>query len=183
MTTVLSHAGRVQFNCTLVLALQSMSSLLRLVFTAVPLMQLLLITFHVHTYLPGKSSTRAIDQKTLRALGAGHPFPLLVLEFRSLFHVANATIRRLELPLQYCAAIAQHRLLPTVDFRTSTGRIKFMAPCLQNIPKTITVAVSPVVYCTRHYFFVNMVAVMCMFHIICRIFSGSWTVWNACIYI
>jgi DNA polymerase I-like protein with 3'-5' exonuclease and polymerase domains len=84
-----------------------------------------------------------VDQKTLIAMcGPGkNPFPGIVLEYRSLSSMCNSTIARLELPLRYCVTIDQDRLLPNVDFRTATGRVKFTSPNLQNLPKEIAVTV------------------------------------------
>ena len=82
-----------------------------------------------------------MDQAALTTLARFHHFPTIVLEYRRLSAICDATIKRLELPLRLCPLVGQHRLVPTVDFRSSTGRLKFMAPCLQNIPKEIPVAV------------------------------------------
>lgn len=95
----------------------------------------------VRTPAPGQPGVRAVDQAALTALAKFHHFPTIVLEYRRLSAICDATIKRLELPLRFCSLVGQHRLVPTVDFRSSTGRLKFMAPCLQNIPKEIPVTV------------------------------------------
>uniref|UniRef100_A0A8C4Q9F1 DNA-directed DNA polymerase n=1 Tax=Eptatretus burgeri TaxID=7764 RepID=A0A8C4Q9F1_EPTBU len=79
--------------------------------------------------------TKVIRTATLQKLTAVHPLPGLILEWRRVSHTLNMAV----LPLLRCHS---SRLYPFGLIFTSTGRIVFAEPNLQNIPKSFVIGKS-----------------------------------------
>jgi DNA polymerase I-like protein with 3'-5' exonuclease and polymerase domains len=77
----------------------------------------------------------------LQQLASQHEFPKLVILWRKINHTLSNSIYPIERCKTFCESTKMHRIFPSIDLFTVTGRMNFYNPCLQHIPRDFDISI------------------------------------------